>query len=67
MYKEIAENNLNKLRNNSYTGRGIIIGGSPDGKCIVQLYWIMGKSENTRNRVFINENGFVRTRAYVEL
>lgn len=67
MFKEIAESNLTALKNNSYTGRGIIIGGSPDGKHLVQVYWIMGRSKNTRNRVFINENGFVRTKAFNEL
>ena len=44
------------LANNTYPGRGIIIGKSEDGKKAVTAYFIMGRSENSRNRVFI-ENG----------
>lgn len=53
--------NLNLLKNNPYPGRGIITGMSPDSKNMVQVYWIMGRSENSRNRVFVNENGFIKT------
>ncbi|WP_201798559.1 IMP cyclohydrolase [Brachyspira catarrhinii] len=46
-------NNLEKiLKENSYLGRGIIIGKSEDGKNAVILYFIMGRSENSRNRIF---------------
>lgn len=49
----------------TYPGRGIVIGLSPDGKAYYQVYWIMGRSENSRNRVFIKDgNDFVRTEAY---
>jgi len=59
-----AEQYLNNLRENPYPGRGIVIGLTPDGTRLVQVYWIMGRSENSRNRVFIGENnGFVRTEA----
>ncbi|WP_159888195.1 IMP cyclohydrolase [Paenibacillus puerhi] len=52
------------LQKNVYPGRGIIIGLTPDGTRLVQVYWIMGRSENSRNRVFIEEpNGFLRTEA----
>ncbi len=44
------------LSTNTYPGRGIIIGKSEDGKKAVTAYFIMGRSENSRNRVFI-ENG----------
>lgn len=44
------------LENNTYPGRGIIIGKSEDGKKAVVAYFIMGRSENSRNRIFV-ENG----------
>lgn len=66
MFEKAAERNLEKLKGNAYPGRGIIIGATPDGKRIAQIYWIMGRSENSRNRIFLNENGFVRTKAYDE-
>ena len=40
-----------ELKNNSYPGRGIIIGRTPDGKKAVTAYFIMGRSENSRNRI----------------
>jgi len=62
-----AEENFNRLKNNSYPGRGIVIGLSPDSKKMIQLYWIMGRSENSRNRIFQEDpNGFVRTKAFDE-
>lgn len=63
---EKSKENYAMLQANSYPGRGIIIGMSPNAKHYVQIYWIMGRSENSRNRVFENENGFVRTKAYDE-
>lgn len=63
-WSAIAQQNIGRLQANSYPGRGIIIGLTPDGTRLVQVYWIMGRSENSRNRVFIKEdNGFVRTEA----
>jgi len=58
--------NIERLKNNAYPGRGIIIGMSPDSKHMIQVYWIMGRSENSRNRIFEEENGFVRTKAFDE-
>ncbi|MGN0574014.1 MAG: IMP cyclohydrolase [Acutalibacteraceae bacterium] len=43
------------IRDNSYVGRGIVIGKSSDGKKAVAAYFIMGRSENSRNRVFIEQ------------
>ena len=43
------------IRDNSYVGRGIVIGKSSDGKKAVTAYFIMGRSENSRNRVFIEQ------------
>ena len=54
------------LRENSYPGRGIMLGRSPDGKSAVIAYFIMGRSENSRNRVFENTEDGIRTRAFDE-
>ncbi|MBU5463139.1 IMP cyclohydrolase [Anaerotignum sp. MSJ-24] len=43
------------LKNNAYAGRGIVIGKTPDGKNAVTAYFIMGRSENSRNRIFKEE------------
>jgi IMP cyclohydrolase len=60
----LAEQYIEKLQGNSYPGRGIVIGLSEDGEKLIQVYWIMGRSTNSRNRVFIAEdNGFLRTEA----
>ena len=53
------------LRGNSYPGRGIIIGKTPDGKKAVTAYFIMGRSENSRNRVFVEDGEGIRTQAGV--
>ena len=60
----LAERNLGLLKKNPYPGRGIVTGMTPDSKHLVQVYWIMGRSENSRNRIFVNENGFVKTEAH---
>lgn len=52
------------LRENPYPGRGILIGKTPDGKQAVTAYFIMGRSENSRNRVFVPSEGGIRTEAY---
>jgi len=49
------------LKPNTYPGRGIIIGKSADGKCAVTAYFIMGRSENSRNRVFTEKDGGIYT------
>ena len=53
-----------ELSSNSYPGRGIIIGKSPNGKFAVTAYFIMGRSENSRNRVFVTEGDGIRTEAF---
>lgn len=54
----------NELSGNSYPGRGIIIGKSADGKHAITAYFIMGRSENSRNRVFVEDGEGIRTQAY---
>ena len=55
-----------ELNSLAYHGRGIIIGKSADGKKAVTAYFIMGRSENSRNRVFVAEGDAMRTKAYDE-
>jgi hypothetical protein len=57
------EKELNSL---AYHGRGIMIGKSADGKKAVTAYFIMGRSENSRNRVFVAEGDAMRTKAFDE-
>jgi len=52
------------LKANSYPGRGIIIGMSADAKSLVEVYWIMGRSENSRNRIFVADEFGVKTEAF---
>ncbi|MCI5601656.1 MAG: IMP cyclohydrolase [Hallerella porci] len=66
-YSAKAEENFQTLSKNPYPGRGIVLGTSPDGKAFVQVYWIMGRSVNSRNRIFVaEESGFVKTKAFDE-
>ncbi|MCI8659976.1 MAG: inosine monophosphate cyclohydrolase [Lachnospiraceae bacterium] len=53
-----------ELRGNAYPGRGIVIGKTPDGTKAVTAYFIMGRSENSRNRVFVKEGEGIRTQAF---
>ena len=53
-----------ELSGNSYPGRGIVIGKSADGKYAVTAYFIMGRSENSRNRVFVEDGEGIRTQAF---
>ena len=53
-----------ELSSTSYPGRGIVIGVSEDGKSAVTAYFIMGRSENSRNRVFVTEGEGIRTEAF---
>ena len=55
-----------ELNSLSYHGRGIIIGKSADGKRAFTAYFIMGRSENSRNRVFVAEGDAMRTKAFDE-
>ena len=52
-----------ELRGNAYPGRGIVIGKSQDGGCAVVAYFIMGRSVNSRNRIFAEEPDGIRTEA----
>ena len=54
------------LSENSYPGRGIVVGKSADGKKAMIAYFIMGRSENSRNRVFERFDGGMRTKAFDE-
>lgn len=54
------------LKGNPYVGRGLVIGKTPDGKKAAAAYFIMGRSENSRNRVFAEQDGAVYTRPYDE-
>lgn len=53
-----------KLSTNTYPGRGIVLGITPDGTKAVAAYFIMGRSVNSRNRVFVQEPDGIRTEAY---
>ena len=55
-----------ELNSLAYHGRGIIIGKSVDGKKAVTAYFIMGRSVNSRNRVFVSEGDAMRTKAFDE-
>ena len=53
-----------ELKQNAYPGRGIVIGQSANGKYAVTAYFIMGRSENSRNRVFVEDGDGIRTQAF---
>ena len=53
-----------ELQANAYPGRGIVIGKTPDGTRAVTAYFIMGRSENSRNRVFVEDGEGIRTQAF---
>ena len=55
-----------ELKNNAYPGRGIIIGRSANGNYAVTAYFIMGRSENSRNRIFVEDGDGIRTQAWDE-
>ena len=59
-----AINIYDELKNNPYPGRGIIMGKSKDAKNAVTAYFIMGRSSNSRNRVFIEDGDGIRTEAF---
>ena len=63
--KGIAEKNREeRIVENEYPGRGIIIGLNPSGTKLIQVYWIMGRSEHSQNRVFVLDQDVVRTEPY---
>lgn len=53
-----------ELKENSYPGRGIIVGRSEDGKKAAIAYFIMGRSSNSRNRIFVEDGEGIRTQAF---
>lgn len=53
-----------ELKENSYPGRGIIVGRSEDGTKAVIAYFIMGRSSNSRNRIFVEDGEGIRTQAF---
>ncbi len=53
-----------ELSTNTYPGRGIVIGRTPDGTKAVTAYFIMGRSQNSRNRIFVTDGDGIRTEAY---
>ncbi len=67
MHQKIAKTaveNLLALANNIYPGRGIIAGLDDSGKNLIFVYWIMGRSENSRNRIFVEDGpGILKTKA----
>lgn len=64
--QSLAQANFDILSQNPYPGRCIIIGRSPNGESLVQVYWIMGRSEGSRNRIFMEEDGFLKTKLWDE-
>lgn len=52
------------LKGNAYPGRGIVLGRTPDGKKAIAAYFIMGRSENSRNRIFVEDGEGIRTQAF---
>ena len=52
------------LRANAYPGRGIVLGRSADGKRAAIAYFIMGRSANSRNRIFVEDGAGIRTQAF---
>jgi len=59
-----TENIASLLKENTYPGRGIVLGVTPDGKKSVAAYFIMGRSVNSRNRIFAEEPDGIRTEAF---
>ncbi len=55
-----------ELKGNSYPGRGIVIGKTKDGNKAVTAYFIMGRSANSRNRIFVEDDEGIRTQAFDE-
>ena len=62
----VTKNLAEELSSNSYPGRGIVLGRSADGKHAVIAYFIMGRSENSRNRVFVEDGAGIKTKAFDE-
>ena len=61
-----ASGNIQNLKENTYPGRGIIIGLDSSGENAIQVYWVMGRSENSRNRILVQDGDVVKTKAFDE-
>jgi hypothetical protein len=62
---DVAEAGFRRqLTGNPYPGRGLVLGRSADGEAWLQLYWIMGRSANSRNRVFVADGATLRTEPF---
>lgn len=59
--QQAEENMYERLKNNVYPGRGIALGLSESGGEFIQIYWIMGRSANSRNRIFALKNDMLQT------
>ena len=55
---------MQDLKQNSYPGRGIVLGRTDDGSKAVIAYFIMGRSTNSRNRIFVEDGAGIRTQAF---
>ena len=51
---------MDHIQNNTYPGRGIVVGKDTNNNSVI-VYWIMGRSVNSRNRIFVNNNYIVST------
>ena len=60
--EQAAANLRQRLAENPYVGRGIVIGRAAEGTWM-QVYWIAGRSANSRNRIFVAEGNVLRTEA----
>ena len=63
-FTKVQQKMEEELKSNAYPGRGIVLGRTPDGKKAVAAYFIMGRSANSRNRVFVTEGEGIRTQAF---
>ena len=55
-----ATQNLDKLKNSDYPGRGIVLGITPSGKELVQIYWTMGRSAGSKNRWMVKDGQIIK-------
>ena len=62
----VVKSLVEELNSLAYHGRGIVIGKSADGSKAITAYFIMGRSENSRNRVFVEDGQGIRTQAFDE-
>ncbi len=61
---EAAHYNMDLLAGNSYPGRGLVLGQSADGQSLVQVYWITGRSDPSKNRTILEKDGEIWTEPY---